>query len=169
MCTALSSRSNMAARFIKRLKETQHEVSALSLTSQRPDIIVRIGKVHLAEYGTREVSKHILKSKGMSESLSYFHVQTFVTLFKRFDPKRGTVWPWRWHGTSYSISSWRDGLRNRVPSTKGNCSNTGSARWHSAQLTTFLWLALRADRINLQDDGDKIRVRDTLGCSCRFM
>ncbi|TNN60640.1 hypothetical protein EYF80_029113 [Liparis tanakae] len=55
-------------------------------------------------------------------------------------------------GTSYSISSWREGLRNRVPSTRGNCSNTGSARWHSAQFTRFLWLALSADRMNLQDD-----------------
>lgn len=58
--------------------------------------------------------------------------------------------PWRWQGTSYSISSCLDGLRNRVPSTSGNCSNTGNALWHSAQFTTFLWLALRAARINFR-------------------
>lgn len=73
------------------------------------------------------------------------------------------TWPWRWQGTSYSISSWRDGLRNSVPSTRGNCSNTGSERWHRAQLTTFLWLALRADRINLQDGNVRGQKEQTSG------
>ena len=75
-----------------------------------------------------------------------------VNLWPAKPLNKGTLWPWRWQGTSYSISLWREGLRKSVPSTRGNCSNTGRARWHRAQLTTLRWLALRADSINLLGD-----------------